>query len=94
MSSEIDLNGHAHAQEIDEALDELEESGDDVPPGAFYLALKNALVQLANQPTELLLHLGAEPGELGHRRRDHPLPRIVFGTAHEQPLTVVVRQQV
>lgn len=51
MSSEIDRGGHAHEEESDEALDELEEFGDDVPPGAFYLALKNALIQLANQPT-------------------------------------------
>jgi len=51
MSSEIDLKGHAH-EEDNEALDDLEELGDDgVPPGAFYLALKNALIQLANQPT-------------------------------------------
>ena len=51
MSSEIDLTGSAHQEEGEEAFDETDDAGDDVPPQAFYLALKNALIQLANQPT-------------------------------------------
>jgi len=43
MSSQIDLE-----QEMD--IEELTDS-EETPPEAFYLALKNALIQLQNQPT-------------------------------------------
>jgi hypothetical protein len=46
MSSSIDLEEPETVEEL-EQLDETTE----VPPGAFYLALKNALIQLENQPT-------------------------------------------
>ena len=54
MSSEIDREDRGPGEEdapLDDTLMESEFDGEHIPPHAFYIALKNALVQLANQPT-------------------------------------------